>query len=402
MSRLFFPRDVAYVKARAKSLKRAAPWLSTAASLEATAAALGFSSWFDACSRINGKAHPPSLPDEEVNSEERLWRRYVAGCAVVDLAGFSPSDADMFVRYWSPTAAKPGFRPTQFRSAYGDAVDELAEYERALAGGESDEGESGWMVPAERLAPDLMLCRGEKYEYLVPSETALQQIPAYIRGNASSFLTFEGGLALALCRPDWFERDVTVEALRELGKYRRAWADVRLDGSRTFDLYALEQEAVENPAASFPLSCRTLMGNTDPHRYFLPVLDGRRFADFIRNRGALRLSDVRWYEAPEDVAYVSLHFLDFSTSRSFRLSKEDLAKLEPCRPPYLSPFKHGPMFDIEYSPITEGGEWLLSYELEPEDETTDSVPDNRTFEEHLAALAAVHREMQEAAISRLK
>lgn len=378
MKSLFVPRTVEFVKKRAAEIQRANPLLTRVRALETASTALGYSSWFDAQSRINARTLTPSSLDEDVDLETRLWRRYLQGCALVDLGGFAPCEADTFVRLWNPTGRTQDFQPENYESVFSRALHDVRACSAQRQTSRFDEG-------SIRLNEHLIRWQVEDDGYFVVSNDILAKLPPYVRGDSSAWLDFEDGLGLAWLFPEWFGRDALQRA-DEFFKSNRPRAyqwhyggvGPDLHDSRT--LPDLQAEAAAHPLEMFPLSYRfPRLIDGDGLSMSMPMVSGAVFEKFLADRGALRLRDVRWFNVDDRKAMAEL-ISDQQLKGQVGPTPFSLTTLKSIasesRPGWLSPFKHGPFFEYEYNIGTEGGRLMLHEELDPDDLDDDDLDDS--------------------------
>lgn len=246
-----------------------------------------------------------------------------------------------------------------------------------------------WAEPPRRLNPDLLLTASEKHNYFVVSDAMQARIPPYVKGNASAWLNYECGQLLALTFPQWFEGTGIKDVLRELqaNPCPYQWATGKKTSKWEPDIRDVVEAAERSPLALYPLSIRQKVDSLLGPTVFLPMLNGTQFAAFMRDKGELRLSDVAWFEMPREKLPALSTFLQPESWPPFRFEGGAPPYLKPTLPPYLSPFKHGPMFQIEYMVGHEGAAFALSDEFDdPDDDGDDGGPyDENTAKQEILA-----------------
>lgn len=379
MTSLFYPSSLTFVKKSAKQMQRVFPALQLSTAQEATACALGFSSWFDLSKRIETAPNTASLPDEAISPVERLRRRYQQIRALIDVANLPACEVEDFVRRWNLTAAAPATLLAEFYTDYALSDADLT----ALESGEVSEQELeeqydwSWGGIPRRIADGIILgpC-GPKYNYYQLSSARLHEMPLYLRGDASIFLDGENGGCVALAFPDLFSTEEKQAGLAFLAE-REPWLHEWYTGSTPEDfdgtsLQQLSRLAANAPEDWFALSIR-LRTDTFPEKmeYAAPALRGADFVRFIETKGHLRGLDVQWFAFKDSRSIMRFNNmcsgLGIEGTAPNRLEPQDIIPTEPL---FGSPFKHGPMCFIEFSTMIEGGGMLLSEELE--DDETDA------------------------------
>lgn len=371
MKHFFVPHSVAFVKARAKEVAAARPELSWARALETTSAALGFASWFDARSRIESGTMKPSNFDCDVDRETVLWRRHRQGCALIDVGGFAPSEADYFCRLWHPTSRDCTFHHSEYASAFMRC---------ALGVTRAD-------VEPTKIHKDLY----EDDDYYVLNDAARASAPAYFTGNHSSWLSWENGLWIKIIYPDLLPEVTMAEAqkwMREQEPRLMEWY-LGIDGTTPFDnrpLRVILEAASAHPHQMFPLAFRSRYDaaeNQFSEELILPAITGHSLAKMLCAQGALRFQDVVWYEAShaDFERVLSKRGIDaIGLSGPVPLSEAEISECaREIRPNWLSPFKSGPMAADEYHRFTESGSMQVHDELAPDfpddgDDDSDDPP----------------------------
>lgn len=408
MSKAFYPSSLSFIKKSAKQLQRAFPSVSLSVAQEATSVALGFTCWFDASQRIKAWSGKPSLPDEEIQRDEVLQRRYQQIRALIDVANLPPCEVDYFVRCWNLTASAPATRLKDFETDFDTSDGKLKELEAGSITDEELETWYGYNGVPQRVGEGIIHGpAGYKHNYIQLSSARLQEMPIYLRGNQSLFLDFEEGGFVALAFPDCFNPKAVAKGWKFLESHEHwlyEWhTGKRPDGFHGLSIAEMVKKAMEYPDDWMALSVRT--PNEDRRMQtedeVVPAIKGSDFVRFIATKGSLRGCDLRWFQMKDNRAIERFFAAQWGEERigltpSIRFTPEEAVEVEPM---YGSPFKHGPMWSSEYEPNTEGGGMLLSDELE-EDVEDDPETANLTTEEIMEKLAEAHRIAVEAARSR--
>lgn len=375
MSVIFYPSSVDFVKKSAKQLQRAFPALQLSTAQEATASALGFSSWFDCSKRIQGSQSATSLPDEASSQDERLRRRHQQIRALVDVANLPAFDVEDFVRLWNLTANTPATLLKTFSTVFSDLDEVLC----ALESGKISEQEfqdifSGVDGLPRRVADGIIAGPyGLKHDYYQLSSKRLLEMPLYLRGNASAFMADDDAHLVELAFPEFFSDDEKQAALVFMARHE-PWLYEWHTGNPPQDslvpsLRQLSEQASIESDEWFALSIR-FDTNTFPEKleYAIPALQGGDFVRFIETKGHLRGLNIKWFTLKNESAVMELAKMEINSyadkKASNKLNRHELIPIEPL---YGSPFKFGPMFHAEFSPMAEGSGPLLSEELPTEE-----------------------------------
>ncbi len=408
MSKAFYPSSLSFIKKSAKQLQRAFPAVSLSVAQEATSVALGFSSWFDASQRINSWSGKPSLPDEEIQRDEVVQRRYQQIRALIDVANLPPCEVDYFVRCWNLTATSPATRLKDFETDFDTSDGKLKEREAGSITDEELETWYGYNGVPRRVGDGIIHGpAGYKHNYFQLSSARLQEMPIYLRGNQSLFLDFEDGGFVALAFPDCFTQEAVAkgwEYLESEEHWLYEWHTGKLsDGFHGLSIAEMVKTAMEYPDDWMALSVRTPIEDRrlQTENEVVTAIKGSDFVRFIATKGSLRGCDLRWFKMKDKGTIYRFRAARWGMERmgqmpSIRFTLEEAVPAEPL---YGSPFKHGPMWLREYESYTEGGGMLLSDELE-EDIEDDPETANLTTEEIMEKLAETHRIAVEAARNR--
>lgn len=372
---IFTPDSVAFVKNKAKQFQRAFPGLSLATAQNATAIALGYQSWFDCKKRLDGSNISRPVYDEELSHSDRIERRHHQFCSLVDNAPIAPVDAEHFIRVWNLTSTSPATLLSEFETPFHELKSALTRYQSNPKQWEDINYKGEDIDPPKNITDGVILggFPDLKYPYYALDSKRLESIPLGIRGNASMFLEFEEGhLIRHLLGNEIAGKSGGVNDFIEIKEeypYQYQWltgGNFNIHDTLP-DYYELLEDATDNPMDWYALSFRQeISGRELPTKEtYIPALKGNEFAEYLRNKGALKFKNVTWFRLRDDK-----HILDFMPP--FDSDKISWLKLtpdhiEPCKPVYHSPFKHGPMKDVEYLLGMEGSGMFLDQELE-EDE----------------------------------
>jgi hypothetical protein len=358
---IFFPKTLSYVKNKAKQLKKAFPGLPLSVAQEATAKALGFRGWFDCSSRLKERTPQTAVLLDLPTQRIARLRRHQQYCALVDTGYISSSDAEGFVRCWSLTSNQPATHLSEFQTVYTEFKEVLSLPEQEQKNIEQD-----FKFFTEGVAWGLL----SKYNYYALDSKHFRALPACVRGNSSVYLDFEIGKVLSL-----FFHNIFTEKDRKAAKVYLArfqpWLHELILGEppKNFTgmtIKAMQAEAKRYPKGWYPLSCRIdfeRMGRDDD--CYVPAITGAKYLAFLESKGEIESSSVRWFRMK--YRHAENHFGRLRYLKGIYGTGEMVlpeALIESCEPFYHSPFKHGPLWDIEFSTSTEGGGLKLSDEIE--------------------------------------
>lgn len=366
MSHVFFPRRIEFVKKSSRQLHHAFPGLLASSAQEAVAQALGFTSWFDACSRMVKTSAPPSPPDEAVSAGERLARRYQQITGIVQVTGLPSAEVEEFVRRWNLTASAAG-RLDQFETAYAKMERALREFEAGTydaAAYRARHDDESWDEPPRRIAEGILLGHASNALcYYALSVPRLLQVPLYLRGNQSVF--FERETALSAALPGVLSQaaeDACLSYLTQQQPWLHEWHFGHLPARCPLpSLQTLGRQAAAHPNAWHILSLRrTYIG----HDFCASALRGAAFAEFIASKGRYRSRDVQWFRLRDNEGKWPTATGRAGQPLHFVLGDDEG---EPAEPFFASPFKYGPMHVMEYDMDTNDGCPLwLEQEATPE------------------------------------
>ncbi len=366
----FHPESINYVKSKAKILQKANPGMALSQAQETTATALGYQSWFDCQSRLNGKGQPGrSIHDEKLCRSDFIARRHFQYCALVERGGVAPGFAEVVVRTWGLSSEKSTANYSSLIHPFSEIIDDI----NAIASGELDWAQDNWDSPPERFGDHIVLGHlGSKHTYYVLDHTAYNQLPAYMRGNAQAYLEYESGLALCLFFEE-LKNNAEAESaglsyLINHAPHHYQWYSGELTQddrmAREPSLASLRLKAEKHPESWFPLSFRTILvesADCSTEGGYIPAIQGEAFARFIETEGGINLREVQWFAFPSDQTH---NFMQPIFSNEGSVGPLKLDRLVACRPVFHSPFKHGPFSAIEYSWGIEGAGMRLDEELD--------------------------------------
>lgn len=377
-------------KAKAKQLNRAFPFLRLATAQEATAAALGYSSWYECCHR--GALGTPSPSDQEAGLSERVLRYYQQANALISF-GITPSEADCWVRAWGltgrPTMAVHAATATFY--VWDKALEELEQGAISEQRFVEEFGDGGCSKypdidrPA-RVTSGVIIGPCGKYPHYAIDPAINAKIPVYLRGPHSLYHCEDGVDVLAVCVPQ-FPLNIAREfKLDRLSDIQHEWHF----GSKHPDAPAavipeLIAQAQANPDAPIVLSNRAmpvLGGGFDHHRRAIACISGREFAELLRNKGVINSREVIWFHDvdPKDTRT----WYDWISMGSSKLPVFVLAsKYKPGLPVYSYPFMSAPMAMCEYMgfweqvcllPLNEDYEDGSGFDAEEDDPEGPDIP----------------------------
>ena len=364
---LFHPSSLNYVKNKSKQLQKAMPGMQLSEAQEATAIALGFDSWFDCTKRCPSDSKTNAIVDEDLDQNALINRRHHQYCSLVSAGNIGPGEASRFVRAWGLTSKSP----TTFINKYVHPYTHVIENISAVNNGSLDPLEQGWDSEPEIIGEGVVLGHiGTKNQFFVLDHKTANTLPAFMKGNSACFLSFEPGLALPLflsamnASKDEIEKGVKYLNIYEPWHFEWRFNKPSNDriNSMNISLSMLHEAAIKHPNDWFPLSYRSVFpedSNDDSIKEYIPALKGHDFSEFIETQGKLKIGHVQWFEVPKQESFRI--FSPFNKQPHFPLN---ISELVPCGPIYHSPFKHGPMYKIEYEAGVEGGGLRLDDEID--------------------------------------
>jgi hypothetical protein len=336
----FAPSSVNFVKSKAKQLQRAFPGLQLSVAQEATSIALGYKSWFDLKSRVEGSPHGSAVFSEHLSDEDRIARRHHQFCALVDTAKLPPQLSAHFVRIWNLTAKDPAIHLNDFENPYNDILGMANDPDFE----DHDYREATVVAPGICIGPI-----GYKYSYYALDCQAYNKLPPFFRSCTGTYIDFEGGKSLSLLL---LNIDPNGEGLAKLNEnpWHSSWL---ADTGPSPDSYQakIRQDAIDHPNSFFALSVRMDFESADgpSSEFFVPAITGEQFVKFIDSKGDISIYDVRWFSGDFEAA-CNLSPIDFFMKCNLRL---DLKLMKPCPPLFHWPFKFQPMSSSEYDCATD-------------------------------------------------
>ena len=355
---IFYPHSFEYVKNKARQLKNAFPGMKTSLAQETTAQALGFESLFDCHSRIGTDAPSGSqLYNHQLTREKFLERRHFQFCKLVDTGIIPCSDAEVFVRAWGLTEEDNGRDIRHYASDYTEFFPLTQEDNPDFY--------------SETLAEGLILAHDIKNSFYMFDHAQYNKLPTCIRGNSACYLRYENYLHYADILPKHLKEEIARENESHFRFYatspfissivKAEWLGEPVDRPLLNKFMATSDN---NPYKRYALSIRhSCSGNNFKKTWrYVPTLSGTDFKRFLLSKGEYKVSDVIWYKVPiEDIAsfFSAFDFANHDGPFSF-----EPVRYEQCTPLYNSPFKHGPMADIEYDWMVEGAGLEYSEEFD--------------------------------------
>lgn len=345
---------------KAKQLAKTFPYLKLAVSQEATAQALGYSSWYKCLHRNNSASPSPS--DQAAGLSVRIERYYHQANVLMAL-GIAPADADRWVRAWGLTG-QPTLAPTVAAPTYyawdaalrkvdsGELSDDQLVDEFC---GEPEFSKYPEIDRPKRVCPGIILGPMGRYPHYAVDHQVNSRIPGYLRGPHSLYHCEDDLDLLASCVPGFAASQSRVEPLRLLSAVQHEWHyGVPHPASKHSVVQALISAAQASPNAMVVISQRAMpkkFGDYDFSRRSVACLRGVDFAEFLREKGKLDPATVIWFD---DVAPVRFSMVE--TLVNCGVGYADLAlpvfrdaqRHTPCLPIYSYPFMSGPMSEDEY------------------------------------------------------
>ncbi len=353
-------------KLKAKQLSKAFPHLKLSAAQEATALALGYSSWFECSQR--GLLGQPSPSDQDAGLTVRV-ARYYHQAGVLMKIGITPSEADRWVRTWGLTGQST-LAPEYGRPRYCVWNEALERFER----GEIDEsllleefGEQCYSKYPEidrpqRVCPGVILGPMGKYPHYVVDPAIAAQIPIYLRGPHSNFHYEDDGDVLAMCVPGFPAGKAMEKIFPRLNRIQHEWHfGTKHPEASDKSIAKLVAAAMARPDELMVISQRwmpTPGGEYDHSRYALACLRGSDFAAFLNRKGVIDPWSVIWFRDVE----LSRHFEEWSDWLDGFVWGPELPPLpvfegarkhQPSVPLYSYPFMKAPMSGDEYGGNSE-------------------------------------------------
>ena len=352
-------------KLKAKQLFKAFPFLKLSVAQEATARALGYQSWYECNQR--GTHGEPSPSDQDAGLPVRVLR-YYHQAGVLRGLGISPCDADLWVRAWGLTG-HPTLAPELAVPFYYRWNETIARMERgAISEEEAQEGFVDGYSKYEEIDRPQRVCEGlilgplGRYPHYAVDPMIFARMPAYLRGNGTTFHIEDGHEVLAMT-VDAFpkEKRSSIGLYPALTPVQHEWHfGTKHPYSAEPFIPRLIAAALASPEAMVVISMRAMPvsgGDFNFARFAVACLSGKDFAEFLRSKGAIEPDKVVWYR---DIDRRELDHINWSLVESY-LHKLDTVlpifegaeRHEPSLPVYSYPFMHGPMSQSEYGMIME-------------------------------------------------
>jgi hypothetical protein len=352
------------LKRKARQMERAFPaHFTLAKAQEATADVLGFADWH-ALHRA-ASAGKPVLPAERVGPTDPRYPAtvYAFIAKMVDTYSVPAELAHGFYLSWgvfSPVLGPP------FAYDFFEIADV---YKQRLAGNQEAGRRDDFQEDDEiaEITPGVLEAPGpwsHKHRYWFLNPERLKAIPAPLQAMGGAYLDFEHANLVVLSFASEFEAERVARAHHWVSQFEPAlyeWLFAGTPALRPRRSAGIQLKAARvAPDAWFPLSLRyrALPFVREARRKLtaevVSATQGRNLAQMIETKGLVRLADVRWFAG----SHLSLLTLD----DSFR--PLDLQKWQECEPQHASPFKRGPLWDIELS-ASEAGEGL-GWHADPE------------------------------------
>lgn len=365
---------------KAKQLVKIFPFLKLSVAQEATARALGYSSWYECIHK--GALGEPSLSDQEAGLHVRVVRYYHQAGVLMGL-GITPSDADRWVRAWGltghPTLASVYAVPLYFRWHENLARLERGEISEDHA---REEWEDMWskypdIDRPQDVCPGVILGPCGRYPHYAVHPVINAQIPIYLRGPHSLYHYEDNGGVLAMTirgfpKESWHEEP-------SLNFPQHEWHyGVKHPESDELVVPGLVAAAMAAPDSIVIISQRSKPipnGGYENDRLALACLRGRDFATFLQSKGVLDTTKVIWYQnIRADIGGLIRNWSgrDFHEDGDLPIFT-DADKHKPSLPLYSYPFMTAPMHDEEYRVGTMERTCLLPLN---EDHSDDEDDDN--------------------------
>jgi len=374
---------------KAKQLFKAFPFLKLSVAQEATARALGYSSWYECTKR--GTVGDQSLSDQQAGLSVRVPRYYHQAGTLMDL-GITPIEADLWVRAWGltgqPTLAPREGVPMYYR--WAEAIERFERGEIVEAQLIDEWGDDNSKYPEidrpERVCPGVILGPMGRYPHYAVDPALNARIPIQLRGPSCLYHLEDGVDVLQMCVQGFPSPPPPAEPILErMNAVQYEWHHgQKHPRASELSLPKLEAAATAKPDAMVVISVRAMPtpdGGFDFGRHAVACLRGKDFAAFLRAKGGLDTSKVIWYQ---DVRFQCtenwwawLHSVD-RWDGGLPLFTE-AHHHQPSLPLYSYPFMAAPMANEEYSG-TEERSCLLPLDADYEDDDDgggeDAAPDS--------------------------
>lgn len=353
-------------KLKAKQLSKNFRSLKLSAAQEATARALGYSSWYECIHSANSDASPS---DQEAGIDVRV-ARYYHQAGVLMAIGVTPAEADRWVRAWGltghPTMPPDWATPMYYK--WNDLLEALEDgriEESSLVEefGEADYSKYPEVDRPQRVSPGVILGPLGKYPHYAVDPKLNATIPIYLRGPQPIYHCEDGVDLLGLCIKGFPESKGKPYRLRDLSTVQYEWHF----GGQHPDIGApivprLVAAALARPGAMMVISQRAMPmpgGSYDFDRSAVACLKGKDFATYLQSKGVIDPSTVIWFKNVEPDA-VEFGFRDLLYGHIWNSDGEvslpilrKASQYKPCRPIYAYPFMSAPMSRDEYGGMTE-------------------------------------------------
>lgn len=370
---------------KAKQLSKTFPFLKLSAAQEATARALGHSSWYECIQR--GAQGEPSLSDQEAGLPVRVARYYHHASVLMGL-GITPAEADRWVRAWGLTG-RPTLAPKLGRPMYYTWNDALDRFER----GEINEnmlmeecGDSAYskypdIDRPQRVCPGVILGPMGRYPHYAVDPTINASIPIYMRGPQCHYHLEDDEDVLAMCVPGFPKHPLSERAFPRLSIIQHEWHyGQKHPDARDLCVPKMVAAALARPDEMMVLSVRSMPtsgGDYDSSRFAVACLRGKEFAAFLREKGCIDPPSVLWFRdvvPPRSLFSWSSWLLgvDGVTGISPLPVLEAASKYQPSLPVYSYPFKTGPMSPDEYEGMERSNLLPLNEDYDGEDDVNDN------------------------------
>lgn len=368
---------------KAKQLSKVFPFLRLSTAQEATAQALGYSSWYECIQR--GTKGEAGLSDQDAGMPVRVGR-YYHQAAVLTSLGIAPSEADVWVRGWGLTG-HPSLAPRRAIPTYQQWSDALERLERGEISEEVAremwEGEFSKypeISRPERVCPGVILGPCGKYPHYAVDPAISRRIPIYLRGGAGLYHLEDDHDVLAVTVEGFPSRPKCAESFKERLNYvHHEWhfGEKHPRASKAY-LPRLEEAALAAPDAMVVISLRAMPdshGSFDFDLCALACLRGRDFLAFLRAKGVIDPTKVVWYRNLDarrlHIGWPNSHDTYDGFGGAGLPVFADANKHRPSLPLYSYPFMQAPMLHDEYSQMIESSCLLPLDEDYSDDEGDD-------------------------------
>lgn len=342
-------------KRKAKQLATTFPHLKLSAAQEATALALGYSSWFECVHR--GALGQSSLSDEDSGISVRVARYYHHANVLMGL-GITPAESDLFVRAWGLTG-RPTLAPKRAVPLYHSWNSVIESFERGELSeddllsefGDQDSSKFPEIDRPERVCPGVILGPMGRYPHYAVAPAVATKIPLYLRGPHSTYHYTDDGDVLSMCVPGFPASGRSERLFPRLNRIQHEWHWGCKHPNASEELVPkLAAAAKERPEDFLVVSERwmpALEGKYDPNRVALACLRGSDFAAFLSQKGAIDPSKVVWFRDVESPSMAEWGSWLQGFGRSRALPElpvfEEACKHKPSLPLYSYPFMTAPM-----------------------------------------------------------